>query len=194
MLNRKSKEIQKKEYTPEEKIERKQKALRRIWNDIVFKIIFIVGFLVISFTFVFGVTIIETDDMYPAVRPGDVVIYFRPIKELANKDVILYEDNTSDEVRIGRVEGCEGTIVDKTKSGILTIDGNMQPVQERIGIYYSTKVSSEDKLEYPSSVPSGSYLVLGDKREDAVDSRLMGYIEKENIKGKVFTILRRRAL
>lgn len=180
-----------KEYTPEETIARKKKLLKRIIGDTIFKVIFIVAIFVAAFTFVFGITTVETDDMYPAVRQGDVAIYFR-LGELMNSDVVLYE--AGDKTRIGRVQAIEGAEINKTEGHKLSIDGNIQPVQERAGMYYETKVSKYDMLEYPSVVPSGAYLVLGDKRSEAVDSRSLGYIEKTDIKGKVFTIIRRRGL
>ena len=161
--------------------------------ELILKLLIIGASLFITFTFVFGVAIVQTDDMYPAVRQGDVAIYYRLGKgSLMNSDVVLY--NAGNKTRIGRIQACPGSAIGRTKGGKLTIDGNMQPVQERMGIYYETKTSKYDKLKYPSVIQSGRFLVLGDKREDAVDSRSLGLIERTNIKGKVFTVLRRRAL
>lgn len=188
---RKKEKAVNKEYTPEETIARKKKLLKRIIGDTIFKVVFIVAIFVAAFMFVFGIATVETDDMYPAVRQGDVAIYFR-LGELMNNDVVLYE--AGDKTRIGRIQATDGAEINKTEGNKLSIDGNIQPVQERSGLYYETEVSKYDMLEYPSVVPQGAYLVLGDKRSDAIDSRSLGYIEKTNIKGKVFTIIRRRGL
>ena len=183
----------KKELTPEETIAKKKKILRKLKEDIVIKLLLTAGAIFVTFTFIFGVTVVETDDMYPAIRQGDVAIYFRLGKDsLMNSDVVMYEAGSK--TRIGRIEACPGSVINRTNGGKLTIDGNMQPIQKRSGLYYETETSKYDKLEYPSTVPSGSYLILGDKRSEAVDSRQLGYIQKTEIKGKVFTILRRRAL
>lgn len=188
-----SQETQERKLSPEETISRKKKILKKIRMELILKLLIIGATLFITFTFVFGVAIIQTDDMYPAVRQGDVAIYYRLGKgSLMNSDVVLY--NAGNKTRIGRIQACPGSAIGRTKGGKLTIDGNMQPVQERMGIYYETKTSKYDKLKYPSVIQSGRFLVLGDKREDAVDSRSLGLIERTNIKGKVFTVLRRRAL
>lgn len=177
--------------TPEETIKRKEKLLKRIIDDTIFKAAFIIVIFSAAFTLVFGITTVETNDMYPAVRQGDIAIYYR-LAEPMNSDIVLYD--TGDKTRIGRVQATEGTSIDKTKGGKITMDGNLQPKQERLGLYYETYASDSDKMIYPSQVPTDSYFVLGDCRQESKDSRLYGYINKSNIKGKVFTILRRRTL
>jgi len=80
---------------------------------------------------------------------------------------------------------------DYPRSGI---NGNMQPVQKRAGLYYRTYINEGGKLQIPDVVPEDKYLILGDKRDTARDSREYGFIPRKEIKGKVFTIIRRRPL
>lgn len=189
----KEKSKQKENLSPDEIIKKKKKRLKVLQQEIIIKIILLVGVCFVAFNFIFGITVVETDDMYPAVREGDVAIFFRLGKEnLMNSDVVIYSAGTKQ--RIGRIEGCSGIALNKTKSGELTIDGNLQPIQKRAGLYYKTKVDKYGKLKLPSSIQNGQYLILGDKREEATDSRELGLINASDIKGKVFTILRRRAL
>lgn len=171
--------------------ERRQKLIRQIKQDIIIKLfVFAAGFFV-TFTFIFGVALAPTNDMFPAIHEGDIIIYFRP-GDLVNSDIAYYEAEGA--ANIGRVQAVEGMRVDQTEGGLLRINGNIQPVQERAGLYYKTYIREKGRLEYPSAVPAGHYLILGDERDSAEDSREYGYIPGEDIKGKIFTIIRRRPL
>ena len=105
---------------------------------------------------------------------------------------VIYEADGKD--YFGRVEATVGMKVSATEGGQLTIDGRMQPIQPRAGIYAETMTRNKNRIKYPSVVPGDSYLILGDDREQAVDSRDLGYITRKNIKGRIITFLRRREL
>lgn len=181
--------------TEEEKldrnIKRKPVLIKKLKHDAIIKVVTFLAAFIITFTFIFGVTRAETSDMYPAIHEGDVILYFR-LGNFMNNDVVIYE--TKDGRNIGRVNGTEGTEVGKTDGDLLTINGNLQPVQPDSGIGYETKVKTNGALAYPSTVGADQYLVLGDDRKHARDSRDYGFIAKGHIKGKIFTIMRRRPL
>lgn len=181
--------------SPEQKLEkdirRKEQLTRQIKKDVFVKVGVFLAAFIITFTFIFGVSKAPTNDMFPAIHEGDVIVYFR-LGDVINSDVVLYE--TDGEKNIGRVQAMTGSKIDSTENGQLTIDGNLQPIQKRSGIFDKTFINESGKLVLPSEVPERSYLVLADQRESAKDSREYGYIEKGNIKGKVFTIIRRRPL
>ncbi len=67
----------------------------------------------------------------------------------------------------------------------------IQPVQKRAGIYEETYAGTKN---IDGEIKDGQYLILGDSREKATDSRIFGLIPGKSIKGKVFTIIRRRPL
>ena len=179
--------------TEEEKLDRNIKRkpilIKKLKHDAVIKVVvFFVAFF-ITFTFIFGVTRAGTNDMYPAIHDGDVIMYFR-LGDFMNGDVVVYE--TKDGMNVGRVQACMGSVIGQTEGGKITIDGNFQPIQKSAGLYYETYV--RDGLELPCQVGKDQYLVLGDEREQSKDSRDYGLINKEDIKGKVFTFMRRRPL
>ena len=184
------------ELTEEEKldmnIKRKTKLIGQIKRDIIFKILFFSIAVFVTFTFIFGVTKAPTNDMFPAIHEGDVILYYR-LGPMINSDVALYEapDGT---MNVGRVQSAAGGQIDKTDSGLLKLNGEIQPIQTRSGLYYKTYIKEDGSLEYPSVVPEDAYLILGDDRENAKDSRDYGYIPRDQIKGKIFTIMRRRPL
>lgn len=138
---------------------------------------------------VFGVSLAPTNDMYPAIHKGDLIMYFRPGR-IINTDIVLYE-TPGGTMQIGRVEGTSGETVGKTEGGLLTINGNIQPVQKRSGLYDETYAGEADIY---GEIGKDEYLVLGDSRETAADSREYGLIHRDAIKGKLFTIIRRRPL
>ncbi len=175
----------------EQNIKRKRRLIRQIRQDIIIKLSAFTAALFITFTCIFGVCPAPTNDMFPAVREGDVLIYYRLGSPMVS-DIVLYK--TGETENIARVQAEGGVTIDKTEGGLLTIGGNLQPVQKRSGLYYKTYIREEGALEYPSIVPEGAYLVLGDDRTHAKDSREHGYVSKKALKGKVFTIIRRRPL
>lgn len=181
--------------TEEEKLDRNIKRkpilIKKLKQDAIIKVVVFAAAFFITFTFIFGVTRAETNDMYPAIHEGDVILYFR-LGNFINSDVVVYE--TKDGRNVGRITGTAGTEVGRTNAGLLTINGNLQPVQIDSGIGYETKLKNGGALPIPSTAGPDQYLILGDDRMHARDSRDYGYIAKEDIKGKVFTIMRRRPL
>ena len=175
----------------EENIRSKRKLIGQIKRDMVIKSTAFLAVFLIAFTFIFGVAIASGDDMFPAVKEGDVLIYFRPCR-LTDQDTVIYKVNGA--AKVGRIQGTAGETIGKTNGGLLTINGNMQPVQKRAGLYYKTYVKKDGKLRIPCTVSDDEYLILGDKRDTAEDSRDHGLIRRNAIKGKVFTIIRRRPL
>ena len=179
--------------SPEERleanIERKTRLIRQLKTDALVKTAgFVIAFAV-TFTFIFGLTLAPTNDMFPAVHEGDLIIYYRPGR-MVNTDIVIYE-TPGGALQIGRIEGTRGETVGKTEGGLLTINGNIQPVQKRSGLYDETYAGGKD---ISGEIGDGEYLILGDRREKAQDSRIFGLIPREAIKGKVFTIIRRRPL
>ena len=177
---------------PEDKldhdIEKKTRLIKQLKHDAIIKIAGSAFALVITFNFVFGITLAPTNDMFPAVHEGDLVIYFR-LGRLVNTDVVIYE--LPGGLQIGRIQGTAGETVGKTDGGLLTVNGNLQPVQKRRGLYDETYAGKKD---ISGEIRNGEYLILGDQRETARDSRVYGLISRKTIKGKVFTIIRRRPL
>lgn len=140
----------------------------------------------IVFTFVFGIRIADRNDMAPAIREGDLVVYYR-CGDFTNRDSVVYEANGN--VYLGRIAGCQGAVIGKTEDHRLTIDGRIQPVQPGLGIYSETPAGD---LKAEVTVEPGRFFILGDCREESADSRCFGTIEKDQIRGKVFLLWRRR--
>ncbi len=169
-------------------IKRKARLIKQLKHDAAIKIGVSVAVAFITFNCIFGVMLAPTNDMFPAVHEGDLIIFYRPGR-IINTDVVIYE--TPEGMQIGRVEGTQGESVGRTDGGLLTVNGNIQPVQKRSGLYDETFAGKKD---ISGEIGQGDFLILGDRRETAEDSRSFGLISRKAIKGKVFTIIRRRPL
>lgn len=144
----------------------------------------LVGWILL--TQVFLITQAVGNDMFPAVKDGDLIIGYRLQKEYVKDDVVVYTVNG--EQHVGRIAARETDVVTLDDSGTLLVNGTAQGGE----IVYPTYAKEE--LEYPYTVPAGQVFILGDYRTQTQDSRDFGPVDTGNIEGKVITILRRRGL
>ena len=126
------------------------------------------------------------NDMFPAIRGGDLLIGFRLQKNCAKNDVVVYEENG--EIHTGRVLGRATDVIMLDDSGTLLVNGTDQSGD----ILYPTY--AKEGISYPCTVPDGCLFILGDYRTQAEDSRDFGCIPQDNLKARVITILRRRTI
>jgi len=160
-----------------------------VWRDLLSllaKIASIALAFVLLFTFLFGLTRVQEPSMAPAVRDGDLVVFYRYTRSgYLPRDAIALEVRGKRQIR--RVVATAGDIVDVTEDG-LVINGALQQEQE---IYLKTE-RYQDGVGFPLTVPEGQVFVLGDSRTDATDSRIYGCVKIENTLGKVMAVIRRR--
>lgn len=169
-----------------EEIAGKKRIVKSIWKGILIRSgTFALTFWIV-FTFVFGIWIADGNDMAPAIREGDLVVYYR-CGNFTNRDSVVYEADGN--VYLGRIAGCEGAVIGKTEDHRLTVDGRIQPVQPGMGIYSETPAGD---LKERITVEPGRFFILGDCREESTDSRCFGTVGKDQIRGKVFLLWRRR--
>ena len=156
------------------------------YKALIIRILFLVIAGMILFTRIFLVTQASGNDMFPAVKDGDLVLAFRLQQGYSKNDVVVYTvDGTQ---YIGRIAAGAGDVVTLDDSGSMLVNGTAQTGE----ILYPTY--GLQGLEYPYEVPENSLFILGDYRTQAADSRTFGAISLENVDGKVITILRRRGL
>jgi len=161
-----------------------------VWHDLGMlglKIGLIVAIATLLFSFVYGFHYQKEPGMNPAVKDGDLVIYYRLSKGYDAGDLALVSFKGQTQVR--RVVATGGDTVDFAEEG-LVINGSIQQERE---IFEATELFSDGPV-FPITLRSNEVFVLGDARENAADSRLYGPVNKEDTLGKVITILRRRNL
>jgi signal peptidase I len=162
-------------------------ATRRSICALLVKIAVIILACCILFTLMFGIGVVNGEGMYPRIRDGDLVVYYRLEKNWNIGDVIAF--TVDGQQQYGRIVARGGDTVDMTEDGQLVINGSVQ--QEEI-FFETLKEGRETEL--PITLPEDEFFVLGDNRTDAIDSRDFGPVAVGDIEGKVITLLRRRGL
>lgn len=157
-------------------------------KDILFllaKIAGIIAVFLLLFTFLFGLYRNTDASMAPAIKDGDLVLFYRLDKTYVAGDTLLLEFQGEKQVR--RVVATAGDVVDITEDGLI-VNGALQ---QEPAIYQQTQRWA-DGVTFPLTVGEDQVFVLGDTRENAADSRVYGAVEIKDTLGKVITILRRR--
>lgn len=166
---------------------RRNRALERQgYISLLIRVLFLVLAGWILFSQVFLITQASGNAMFPSVKDGDLVVAYRLQREYAKNDVVAY--TVDGKTHIGRIVAGATDVVTLDDSGTLLVNGTAQSGE----ILYPTY--AKEGIEYPYQVPENHVFLLGDYRTQAKDSRDFGAIPKENVKGKVITILRRRGL
>jgi len=166
------------------------KAQPSVLSDLLFlflKVLMIGMFLVLFFTFMFGITQVQDETMDPAVKEGDLAIYYRLDKKYSKDDVLIV--NINGETQIRRVIAVPGDTVDMDERG-LVINGYSQIESD---IYTRTE-PYVDGITFPITLAQDEVFVLGDNRPKAVDSRMYGAVKVSATNGKLMTLIRRRNL
>jgi signal peptidase I len=153
---------------------------------------------------------IPSSGQAPTIIPEDFVV--ADLKAYENKeiicgDILLYK-NARNEFICRRVVGLEGDKIE-IRDGRLVINGELCPTEftrDKSGIMpvslYQEILPNGHKHEIqfiqgeylppsmsrnvePIIVPANSYYVIGDFRDNSIDSRTIGCIEKDKIKGQI---------
>lgn len=141
----------------------------------------------LAFTFLYGLHRTPDDAMAPAMREGDVIVYYRLNKYYTIGDALLLEVDGKQQVR--RVVATAGDTVDITEDGLF-VNGARQ---NEPNIYHDTQRYAEG-IEFPITLHEDQVFVLGDERENSTDSRIYGAVNVEDTFGKVIASFRRRNL
>lgn len=141
----------------------------------------------IIFTYVFGIRQMSGETMYPRIRDGDLMVFYRLEQDYNIGDVVAFRIDGMP--RAARIVAQGGDVVDLSEDGQLLINGNVQDEE----IFYPTEAMG-DYVQYPYTVEENCYFVLCDFRTASSDSRSYGAVAKEDLDGKVITILRRRGI
>ena len=173
------------------KLLKKSYLIYNIYDMLVF---FISSILVILFTIMVIITPcnISGDSMNYTYSNNDKVLIWNLFYEVDNNDVIVFDsknyvNNGKDESRfyIKRVVASEGDIIkyDLDTKGLYINNIYIEEIDEVEFGRILKSIELKDVKEF--TVPQNKVLVLGDNRSNSIDSRVFGFIDEEDIIGKV---------
>ena len=174
------------------KIDKSEKAVRHYQTFILRLALILIVLWVLLFKII-GITHMPSDDMYPRLDAGDLVMFYRLDKDVQSQDIIVLEKKTpegKEKMFISRVVAKGGDTVDIDENDNLKVNGNA--VVEN-NIFYRTP-AWEGYTEFPVKLAQDECFVLADSREEGSDSRYFGPVSKSEIRGTVITIVRRNKL
>lgn len=157
---------------------------RKHFTDLLLKVIFLILVVYFLLNYIFGIYVVKNNDMLPKITQSDLVMYYRLEQKYAAGDVVVVRKDDAEYIlRIIAVGDEEVDITDKG----LVING---ATQYDPNIYFETGIY-EEGIEFPIKLKSDEFLVLGDSRDGAKDSRYFGPVKRSEIVGKLFMLFRR---
>lgn len=160
------------------------------WQDIRYflvKLAVVAAILWVALAWVFGFAVMRGESMYPRLRDGDLLLYYRLQQEYRIGDVVLFARDG--ETCVGRVVAMGGDTVNMNHAGKLIVNGGVQGEE----IFYPT-YADDAQIELPYTVGEDCVFLLCDFRTNGTDSRSYGAVPVEALSGKVIAFFRYRGI
>lgn len=151
------------------------KHIRKYAKEYLPYIICIIAVVLIR-TYLVTLVRVDGQSMIPTLKDGEVLVLKKYDKKIERFDIVVLKYNKDKLIK--RVIGLPGEHV-KYKNGKLYING--KKVDESFN-YEETADFDLKELGY-DVIPKGYYFVVGDNRDNSLDSRYIGLIKKSDIEG-----------
>ena len=150
--------------------------------------------MVLIMLFVYSFVPISGNSMEPSLSSGNVVILSRlhyKLSEIQRNDVVVLKKKNAEGIKesyVKRIVGMPGEEIHYL-NGYLYINGEKHkegylPDNIETLNFMFVDVCNLDNCP-DGKIPENKYLVLGDNRNNSVDSRTFGLVDKSEIEGKV---------
>ena len=187
------KEEQKQEVFEEREKEttgRKKKEKKSM--PIALQLVLLVGMVVVLRN-VMGTVLVKGSSMEPNFNHGDLVFINKLSTSVGSPDygdvvICKLEEGSGYENIIKRVIGLPGDEIDIVENeddeDVYDLYVNGEYIEED---FLGEPMMTDGNIEYPFEVPENSYFVMGDNRNESLDSRResVGAIHKDDLMGKV---------
>lgn len=160
---------------------KKEQIIRGVKEIMPYVIILIV--VVLLRTFIITPIIVNGESMIPTLKEKQILILNKYDKKYNRGDIVVvnYFNGEKEERLIKRVMGLPGEKVEYNENKLYIND---KKVEDRFA-----KDTENFELSYididMKKIPEGYYFVIGDNRNNSIDSRIIGLVKKEDIKGTV---------
>lgn len=132
-------------------------------------------------TFIATPVIVNGDSMIPTLKNNQILLLNKidyRINDIERFDVVVIKVNKYEIIK--RVIGLPGETIEY-RDNILYINGH----EVENDYNFDTEDFTMKDICKCDTIPQGKYLVLGDNRAVSSDSRIIGFIDEHDIKGKV---------
>ena len=145
--------------------------------------------IVFFLTFVAGIITVQQASMTPTLLEGDRMVVRSIFYSPRHGDVVVFARRgfEDDNMLVKRVIGLEGDVIDiNTEAGIVYRNGAAlyEP-------FTNDLTHAAGNMTYPFTVPAGHVFVIGDNRNNSMDSRhtVIGAVDEREIIGQVIAVM-----
>lgn len=170
----------------------KSQKPRRKWNgaveeffDWVETTLFCMILAIVVLTYLFQEVQVDGESMIPTLQNGDRLVTSSLFYTVEPGDIVVINRDEGQEPLIKRCIAVAGQTVDiDFDAGIVYVDG--QPLEEDY-VNTPTNRHAGNLIDFPCTVPEGHIFVMGDNRNNSLDSRYaeIGMIDLDNVFGEV---------
>ncbi len=157
--------------------------------DIIETVALTTCFILLVFTFLCRLAVVDGDSMENTLTHGDALVISDIAFEPQYGDIIVFQDINGfngQKSLVKRVIAAEGQVIDiDFETWTVTVDGTVLDESEYRYLASNKRVLSD--LTYPLTVPEGYVFVMGDNRNNSMDSRdsRVGLVDSRTIIGRV---------
>lgn len=166
---------------------RKDKKVKYALENVIYTLLQLFAIFLFSFlvsNLIGGQGKVYGVSMEPLLSAGDRVIYWIPFYEPERGDVVICRTGKGIDYKlVKRIIGLPGDEINlEASSGTVYVNG--EALEES---YCQEGTHLPGDIDYPITVPPGQYFVMGDNRQESIDSRYseVGTIEAGKIDGHV---------
>ncbi len=165
------------------------KILRQVF-DIVEMLSVVTIVIVLCFSFIFRLNIVDGDSMLNTLHTGEYLLVSDLFYEATPGDIVVIHDKTAGHYTnplVKRVIAVGGQTVDiDFQTGAVRVDGEL--INESGYAFYDRLPMYASYLSFPMTIEEGKIFVMGDNRNHSADSRLpeIGQIDERCVVGKVY--------